>query len=95
MKKKILKKILQMTVCVVLLWSTLVTVDFFRLTGTETYKAPLISIGGIHYAYDYSIQYGPGYAVCYAYGGDETYDIKKISFQLFGTIIYERERETI
>lgn len=94
-KKKILKKILQMTVCVVLLWSTLVTVDFFRLTGAETYKEPLIPMGGIHYAYDYSMLYGLGYAVCYAYGGDETYDIKKISFQVFGNTIYERDCEII
>ena len=92
MKKK---KLFQIIACMVVLWAILVTVDFFRLTGTETYKAPLLPMGGVHYAYDYSIQYGPGYAVCYAYGGDETYDIKKISFQLFGTIIYERERETI
>ena len=86
MKKK---KLLSAVLCVVLVWAALVAVDFFRLTSTDTYKTPLIPLGGIHYAYEYSEVNGPGYTIRYDYTGDETYKIQKISFRLLGVTLYE------
>lgn len=86
------RKIASAVLCLFFLWAALVTVDFFRLTNTDSYKAPLIPLGGIHYAYDYSAVNGPGYSIRYDYGGDETYDIKKITFRLLGKPVYEQEQ---
>ena len=83
-------KLLKTALVLFLLWVALVTVDFFRLTNTDSYKAPLIHRGGIHYAYDYSEINGLGYTIRYDYGGDETYDIKKITFRLLGIAIYKQ-----
>lgn len=82
------RKIGWILLCVCLLWSMLIAVDFFRLTHTESYQEPLIPLGSIHYAYDYSIVHGLGYTVRYDYTGDETYTIQTITFQIFGKTIY-------
>ena len=86
------KKLVTVFLVICLLWIALVTVDFFRLTNTDSYKEPLIPLGSIHYAYDYTAIDGLGYSIRYDYGGDETYDIKKITFQLLGVTVYEREQ---
>ena len=49
-------------------------------------------MGSTHYAYEYTIAHGLGYAVRYDYSGDETYQIQKITFQLLGHTVYEREQ---
>ena len=92
------KQILSVILCIALLWATLVAVDFFRLTSVaghhdESFRSPLIQMGSTHYAYDYTIEHGLGYAVRYDYSGDETYQIQKTTFQILGHTVYEREKQ--
>ena len=92
------KQILSVILCIALLWTALVAVDFFRLTSVaghhdESFRYPLIQMGSTHYAYDYTIEYGLGYAVRYDYSGDETYQIQKTTFQILGHTVYEREKQ--
>lgn len=92
------KQILSVILCIALLWAALVAVDFFRLTSVaghhdESFRSPLIQMGSTHYAYDYTIEHGLGYAVRYDYSGDETYQIQKTTFQILGHTVYEREKQ--
>lgn len=83
------KRWVSVLLCLLLAWSALVTVDFFRLNNHEDTKQPLIYISGTDYAYDYAIYGGLGYSVRYDFDGTPQRNIEGVEFRVLGLKLYD------